>query len=220
MNQQRSPLVFVYGTLKRGYWNHHPYMDGLTLIDEQAQTAGRIRLRRALTPILDVTGCGARIRQVGTSNLGQDLAQAQTAIPLTPEQASEGVDAWVSGELYALESPLKNPCKSIEQLAYIDALEDFLPREARSSLYERVLVPVLGSMPETRSVWAWIYRIPNFKDPELYPLAQNPSCWRGEVELPMDYFEARQAGLTPSPLHFLASKTPANQTAAKPNNAG
>ncbi len=215
MNRQRSneraadTLVFVYGTLKRGYWNHTPWLDGCEYLRD-TMTKGRLWVRRTLTPILEIPvghhllrgTADVRADVAAAGALGQARGRIRAARPLPPDalpksssgSASDMIPTdmdhflWVTGELYRLTDP------SI-QLPRLDELEEFVPEDAAASLYDRQLAPV----DKDGQTLAWLYPIPSGRQPIDYQPARNPSEWRGEIELPPDYFAARQRGESPEP---------------------
>jgi hypothetical protein len=157
-------------------------MDGC-LYQGEAQTPGRLWLRPPLTPILEVPDAHTLPR--GTANLLADAGLAGRACADPPSNQGP----FVRGELYALPDPAT-------QLARLDTLEDFIASDPHACTYDRRLGCVTH---RGATLTAWLYPIPSHRSPADYLPCINPSDWRGEVELPADYFAARQRGETPPP---------------------
>ncbi len=144
--------LFVYGTLKRGFWNHDRFCRGVLTV-EDAVVRGRLFETSSGIPVLKVPE--EDILAVGTTNPLADVAtQAHvTARMSNPEPTPDrlpkkGTGApWgpVYGELLTFDDPEN-------RLPAIDRLEGFHP--GGPCLYRRVLVPVQVN----RSVLpAWLY---------------------------------------------------------------
>jgi len=146
--------LFVYGTLKRGFWNHDRFCRGVLAI-EDALVRGRLFETSSGIPVLEVPE--EDILAVGTTNPLADVAtQAQvTARMSNPEPTPDrlpkkGTGApWgpVYGELLTFDDPEN-------RLPAIDRLEGFHP--GGPCLYRRVLVPILVNgavLP------AWLYAV-------------------------------------------------------------
>lgn len=141
--------LFVYGTLKRGFWNHDRFCRGVLDIQE-AVVRGRLYEMSSGIPVLQVPD--GDILASGTT---EPLADAATQALLSermasyPEPTSIMATAgdWnaVCGELLTFEDPEA-------RLPAIDRLEGFLP--GGSSLYRRVLVPVCA---RESILLAWLY---------------------------------------------------------------
>lgn len=132
--------LFVYGTLKRGFWNHDRFCRGVLTV-EDALVRGRLFETSSGIPALQVPE--EDILAVGTTN---PLADAATQAHITarmsnPEPTSDrlpkkGTAApWgdVYGELLTFDDPET-------RLPAIDRLEGFHP--GGPCLYRRVLVPI------------------------------------------------------------------------------
>ena len=142
--------LFVYGTLKRGYWNHDAFCEGVLEIRE-AQVRGRLYEGPGF-PVLEVPD--EDILAYGTVN---HLADVATQAGLSdwvgsdprpvPECAATGAWGAVYGELLTFDDPES-------RLPAIDRLEGFRP--GGSSLYRRVLVQV--AVNDTREL-AWVYAV-------------------------------------------------------------
>lgn len=177
MNRRESPMnpneppkenttgllrLFVYGTLKRGYWNHGRFCRGVLSVEE-AVVRGRLYELPSGIPVLEVPE--ADVLAHGTADPLTDVAAqarlaAEFAAPVCvadatgrraapPELGENGAPGgrWgaVYGELLTFDDPET-------RLPAIDHLEGFLP--GGLCLYERVLVPVgieRGMFP------AWLY---------------------------------------------------------------
>ncbi len=142
--------LFVYGTLKCGYWNHDAFCREALEIRE-AQVRGRLYDGPGF-PILEVPD--EDILAHGTAN---PLADVATGAGLSDwmgsdprpvqEKATRGAWGAVSGELLTFDDPKY-------RLPAIDRLEGFRP--CGSSLYRRVLIP--ATVDGTREL-AWVYTV-------------------------------------------------------------
>ena len=145
--------LFVYGTLKRGFWNHDRFCRGVVTV-EDALVRGRLFETSSGIPVLQVPE--EDILAVGTTDPLADVAtQAHvTARMSSPEPTPDrppkkGTGApWapVYGELLTFDDPET-------RLPAIDRLEGFRP--GGPCLYRRVLVPVC--MNRERRLIAWAY---------------------------------------------------------------
>jgi len=145
--------LFVYGTLKRGFWNHDRFCRGV-LAMEDAVVRGRLFETPSGIPVLQVPE--EDILAVGTTNPRADAAtQARVAARMRdPEPTSDrlpwkGTGApWapVYGELLTFDDPET-------RLPAIDRLEGFHP--GGLSLYRRVLFPVC--LNRGKRLVAWVY---------------------------------------------------------------
>ena len=162
--------LFVYGTLKRGFWNHDRFCRGVLTV-EDAVVRGRLFETSSGIPVLQVPE--EDILAVGTTNPLADVAtQARVVARMsnpepTPNRLQKkGTGApWgpVYGELLAFDDPES-------RLPAIDRLEGFHP--GGPSLYCRVLVPVQVN----RSVLpAWLYVGEDPVSKRFTPLGE--SCW-------------------------------------------
>jgi len=141
--------LFVYGTLKRGCWNHDRFCRGVLSVEE-AVVRGRLYEMPSGIPVLQVPEEDILAR--GTADpLADVAAQARFAEYLAsildpvPESATAGGWAPVYGELLTFDDPES-------RLAAIDRLEGFHP--GGPSLYKRVLVPVCAG---EELFPAWLY---------------------------------------------------------------
>jgi len=152
MNQSMNPTeplkpntngmlrLFVYGTLKRGFWNHDRFCRGVLAV-EDALVRGRLFETSSGIPVLQVPE--EDILAVGTTNPVADVAtQARVVARMsnpepTPDRLQKkGTGApWgpVYGELLAFDDPES-------RLPAIDRLEGFHP--GGPCLYRRVMVPI------------------------------------------------------------------------------
>ncbi len=142
--------LFVYGTLKRGYWNHDAFCQGVLEIRE-AQARGRLYEGPGF-PVLEVPD--EDILAYGTANHLADVAtqaglSRRVASCSRPERESATAGAWgaVYGDLLTFNDPES-------RLPAIDRLEGFRP--GGSSLYRRVLVP--ATVNGAREL-AWVYTV-------------------------------------------------------------
>ena len=142
--------LFVYGTLKRGYWNHDAFCQGVLEIRD-AKVRGRLYEGPGF-PVLEVPD--EDILAYGTANPLADVAtqaglsdsMGSDPRPL-PERATAGAWGAVYGELLTFDDP-------DSRLPAIDRLEGFRP--GGSSLYRRVLVA--ASVHGVRE-FVWVYTV-------------------------------------------------------------
>jgi len=144
--------LFVYGTLKRGFWNHDRFCRGVLTV-EDAVVRGRLFETSSGIPVLEVPEDD--ILAVGTTNPLADVAtQAHVTARIsnsepTPDRLpKKGTGApWgpVYGELLTFDDPKT-------RLPAIDRLEGFHP--GGPCLYRRVLVPVQVNGAD---LLAWLY---------------------------------------------------------------
>jgi len=159
--------LFVYGTLKRGCWNHDRFCRGVLDVQE-AVVRGRLYEMPSGIPVLQVPE--ADILAHGTADpLADVAAQARFAEDLAsildpvPESATAGDWAPVYGELLTFDDPET-------RLPAIDRLEGFHP--GGPSLYRRVLVPVYA---EKELIPAWLYVGGRLSEGRVAPLGD--SSW-------------------------------------------
>ncbi len=151
--------LFVYGTLKRGYWNHDRFCRGVLDVQE-AMVRGRLYEIPSGIPVLQVPEVD--ILAHGTADPLADVAtrarlsdRVALSLEATPKNATPGDWGPVFGELLTFDDPES-------RLPAIDRLEGFHP--GGLSLYKRVLVPVCIS---GQISLAWVYVI-----------AQKHRAWR------------------------------------------
>ncbi|MBN2162869.1 MAG: gamma-glutamylcyclotransferase [Pontiellaceae bacterium] len=131
MNTDQPLRIFVYGTLKRGYWNHDRFCSQAVSI-EPATTWGRLFHLPAGFPALEMPDC--RILALGTSDpLADTLTQNTIALPKNSMDRPDGDWDLIHGELMTFNDP-------IVDLPPVDRLEGFNPHGR--SMYERVLTAV------------------------------------------------------------------------------
>ncbi len=142
-------ILFVYGTLKSGFWNHDRFCRGVLDI-RKAEVRGRLYEMQSGIPVLQVPA--EDVLAHGTSDpLADVTTQARLSEQLAsyPEPALQSAAAggWgrVYGELLTFDDPET-------RLPAIDRLECFRPGGV--SLYRRVLVPV---MMDSSCELAWVY---------------------------------------------------------------
>ena len=166
--------LFVYGTLKRGFWNHDRFCRGVLTV-EDAVVRGRLFETHSGIPVLEVPE--EDILAVGTTNPLADVAtQAHVTARMsnpepTPDRLpNKGTGApWgpVYGELLTFDDPET-------RLPAIDRLEGFHP--GGPCLYRRVLVPVLVN----RAVFpVWLYVGVGQISGRLKPLCK--SIWSRQI---------------------------------------
>ena len=150
MNTSDMLKLFVYGTLKRGYWNHDAFCQGVLEI-RGAQVRGQLYEGPGF-PILEVPEDD--ILAYGTANPLADVAtqawlSARVGSCSRAERESATAGPWgaVYGELLTFDDP-------DSRLPPIDRLEGFRP--GGSSLYRRLLVP--ATVNGAREL-AWVYTV-------------------------------------------------------------
>lgn len=138
--------IFVYGTLKRGYWNHERFCQGVLSVEE-AIVRGRLYELPSGIPVLQVRD--ESIIATGTRNALADVETQCRQSAVVIEQAWElPTDETIHGELFTFDAPA-------ERLPPIDRLEGFRPHGR--GLYQRALVPVLaGSDGVVVAAWAYV----------------------------------------------------------------
>ena len=151
--------LFVYGTLKRGCWNHERFCRGVLSMEEAVVRGSLYELpsdnpvlevpeadvlaRGTADPLADVATClRAVTHRQAQARFARDLASILEPVP---ENATAGDWGPVYGELLTFDDPESH-------LPAIDRLEGFHP--GGSSLYKRVLVPVHA---RESIVVAWLY---------------------------------------------------------------
>ncbi len=144
--------LFVYGTLKRGFWNHDHFCRGVLTV-EDAVVCGRLFETSSGIPVLQVPDEG--ILAVGTTNPLADVAtQARVVARMsnpeqTPDRHQENDTGAPWGPVYGELLTFNDP---VIRLPAIARLEGFHP--GGPCLYRRVLIPVRanGTM-----LPAWLY---------------------------------------------------------------
>ena len=153
--------LFVYGTLKRGFWNHDRFCRGVVTV-EDAPVHGRLFETSSGIPVLQVPE--EDILAVGTTNPLADVAtQAHVTARLFNPQYEGAPWGPVYGELLTFENPET-------RLPAIDRLEGFHP--GGPCLYRRALVAVQAN---GGVLHAWLYVGENPISGGLTPLGG--SCW-------------------------------------------
>ncbi len=137
--------IFVYGTLKQGYWNHDRFCRSALYIEE-ATVLGRLYELPSRVPVLQVPE--RSIVTVGTSDPLADVAmQERLSVSLSTDTGCDDA-CWqmIQGELVTFPDPRLS-------LPPIDRLEGFRP--GLPSMYRRALVPV--KLHDDRRIAAWCY---------------------------------------------------------------
>ena len=139
--------LFVYGTLKRGYWNHDRFCRNA--IDIQSATAwGRLYELPAGYPALEVPE--SIILAHGTANPLADAATQARLADLSPQHAADrppsGYWDLSHGELITVPDPARD-------LPPIDRLEGFRP--GLESFYVRELVWV-WCLSARQTAWLYV----------------------------------------------------------------
>ena len=151
--------LFVYGTLKCGFSNHHGFCEGVLQVEE-AFVPGDLYDLPFGFPALVVPE--DTIRATGTSDPIQDVI-IQRRLNESPVALPQDGSPQAFGELLTFEDP-------VDRLPKLDHLEGFDP--AGQSLYRRVLIPVETA---TRRIHAWAYTIEKPTGAHL-PGGRWPSC--------------------------------------------
>ena len=148
-NTQGMLKLFVYRTLKRGFWNHDRFCRGVLDIRE-ALVRGRLYEIHSGIPVLqvpdeDILAHGTVDPLADVDTQARLSEQVASHPELTPKSATAGDWGPVSGELLTFDDPET-------RLPAIDRLEGFHP--GGPSLYRRVLVPIRSH----RAVFpVWLY---------------------------------------------------------------
>ena len=143
-------LLFVYGTLKRGYWNYKKFCQGVLSVENGA-VPGRLYEQTTGIPMLQIppesilaSGSDDPLADVALQNRYSDRTPLTTADLQTD---NTGRWNWVQGEILTFNDPAI-------RLPAIDALERFKPEGP--SRYQRVLVPVMVDSGKNIIVWLYI----------------------------------------------------------------
>jgi gamma-glutamylcyclotransferase (GGCT)/AIG2-like uncharacterized protein YtfP len=150
-NTQGMLRLFVYGTLKRGFWNHDRFCRGVLDIRE-AEVRGRLYEMHSGIPVLQVPD-GDVLAHGSPDPLADVAAQARLSEQLAsyPVPALQSATAGDCGRVYGELLTFNDP---ETRLPAIDRLEGFRP--SGPSLYRRVLVPVYIEHSIPRPVWLYI----------------------------------------------------------------
>lgn len=145
MSSDHPFRLFVYGTLKRGYWNHEAFCSKAFSIQD-ATVRGRLYEFPSGIPVLEVPE--RDVMAHGSANIVGDLAIQRGFERSLSEHPECDSETWqqIEGELVSLPSPMTT-------LPPIDRLEGFNPDGA--SLYHRVLVPVISG-DGTTAAWCYV----------------------------------------------------------------
>jgi gamma-glutamylcyclotransferase (GGCT)/AIG2-like uncharacterized protein YtfP len=137
--------LFVYGTLKRGYWNHGTYCLSAVSVEE-ATVRGRLYELPSGIPVLEVPE--RDIITHGSTDILSDLARQRGLEAYPPRYPECDGENWqrIEGELITIPDPERT-------LPPIDRLEGFHP--GGESLYLRVLVPVRTSGERVETAWCY-----------------------------------------------------------------
>lgn len=144
--KQNTLGLFVYGTLKRGYWNHDRFCrDALQI--EEAEVRGRLYELPSGIAVLQVPD--GDVIAIGTTSSLADMAMQWrlTAERLVDAIADAGDWQMIRGEMMRFANPELS-------LPPIDRLEGFRPE--MPSLYRRVLVPILVDSGESVPAWCYV----------------------------------------------------------------
>jgi len=138
--------LFVYGTLKRGFWNHEAFCGDAVSIRE-ATVRGRLHELASGIPVLEVPKND--IITHGSEDILEDIVMQRRLEANLPGYLKCDGEKWqqIEGELITLPDPTRT-------LPPIDRLEGFYPNGA--SLYSRVLVPVKLSDECVTTAWCYV----------------------------------------------------------------
>ena len=143
---QQSLRLFVYGTLKRGYWNHQRFCAQARNI-EPAVVWGRLYHLHAGFPALEVPE-GLILGRGTADPLADASRQQEIGTPRFGRPTGDG--DLIHGELVTITDPLRD-------LPPIDRLEGFRP--GGHSMYQRVMVAAArGSI--ACAVWTYTMYAP------------------------------------------------------------
>ena len=144
VGDDKSLLMFFYGTLKRGHRNHDHFCRGARFVDE-ATLRGRLYDLPFGYPALVVPE--EDVFAVGTGASISDAAvQGRLGRERTVAHPTGGPR--VFGELFAFDDPEA-------RLPALDRLEGFDPQDG-SSPYRRVLLPVETENNDNVLAWAYV----------------------------------------------------------------
>lgn len=138
--------LFVYGTLKRGYWNHEAFCaDAISI--QHTTVRGRLYELPSGIPVLEVPE--QDIIAHGSADILKDIAMQRRLEVAVPGYLECSGENWqqIEGELITLPNPERT-------LPPIDRLEGFDP--SGISLYRRVLVPVKLSGECIATAWCYV----------------------------------------------------------------
>ncbi len=164
MNTNQQLRIFVYGTLKRGYWNHDRFCSQAVSI-EPATTWGRLFHLPAGFPALVIPA--ENILATGTADFIADTRlQNETKIPKSAFRNAQSGD-WdlIHGELMTFSNPGM-------ALPPIDRLEGFNPNG--KGMYDRVLSTV-ESNGCLHTCWIYFGLEDILRDGQRLP----EGCWNG-----------------------------------------
>ncbi|MEQ8822073.1 MAG: gamma-glutamylcyclotransferase family protein [Sumerlaeia bacterium] len=163
--------IFVYGTLKRGFANHH-LMEGYAAVEDCVVVGGLLIPAHRAYPYLRIAR--ADILAYGSADPLADL-ELQARIGRSMETLG-GLRAAPDGaERFAVEGELYTYRDGREILPRLDALEEFHPgRPPGASNYHRVL----ARAGREGSRVAWVYIWPENKPLSQVEPAEPPHLWR------------------------------------------
>ncbi len=138
--------LFVYGTLKSGYWNHEAYCRSAATVDE-ATVRGRLYELPSAIPVMLVPDDD--ILAVGSDRILDDILRQDTTAASAAQRLQDDWDE-VHGELITFADPAV-----VED---IDRLEGFRP--GRPCLYRRVLVLVTTANTPAQPAWCYVQGVP------------------------------------------------------------
>lgn len=163
MNTNQQLRIFVYGTLKRGYWNHDRFCSQAVSI-EPATTWGRLYHLPAGFPALEIPD-GCILAHGTTDPLTDTQIQNNIELPVNAMQRPDGDWDLIHGELMTFNEPGIN-------LPPIDRLEGFNPHGR--SMYDRVL-SVVKSKSSLHTCWIYFGLEDILRSSQRLP----DGCWDG-----------------------------------------
>jgi gamma-glutamylcyclotransferase (GGCT)/AIG2-like uncharacterized protein YtfP len=149
--------LFVYGTLKRGYWNHDTYCRSAVSVEE-ATVRGRLYELPSAIPVMLVPDDD--ILAVGSDCVLDDILRQDTTATPGDDWLADGWDE-VHGELITFTD--------LAAVEDIDRLEGFRP--GRPCLYRRVLVPVTTVGAAAQPAWCYVLGVPSSRT--IIPLGKD-----------------------------------------------
>ena len=139
--------LFVYGTLKRGFWNHDRFCRNAIDI-KPATTWGRLYQLPAGYPALEVPESA-----ILAHGAADPLADAATQARLAAQAPQHAADRPPSGDWNLIHGELITFPDPLRDLPPIDRLEGFRPGEC--SMYRRVMVMAERGHAEACPTWTY-----------------------------------------------------------------
>lgn len=145
MSRNNMFRLFVYGTLKRGYWNHEQFCQDAIYV-EPASLPGQLYQLPSGIPVLEIPA--ESIIANGSDDLLNDVriqvaAEQRGGIPME----YGGQWRWIEGEILCLPDPHRT-------VPRIDRLEGYNP--GGFSSYRRVLVRARTNSGGATPAWCYV----------------------------------------------------------------